>query len=207
MTTASVNFQCESFRVISVAKRNMQHTSNFTSIERSIVCTNVNPKMELKEKSYCHCFFHFLEEIWQWRIQTLSVWGGAPGFLSLALPAFLPSMILFSMDIKWNGRLFFDLIKHSVNGAAWPCVQTGSYYSYWTLKGGLLNSQNGNVVIHLERILFTEAWDVWEYSAPPPPTMCFNRLTPKSDMLLISPYNITPESNIRVRRTKEMINS
>ena len=58
--------------------------------------------------------------------------GGAPGFffLSLALPAFLPSMILFSMDIKWNGRLFFDLIKHSVNGAAWPCVQTGSYYSY-----------------------------------------------------------------------------
>ena len=58
------------------------------------------------------------------------VWGGGPGFLSLAPPAFLPSTILFSMDIKWNGTLFFDLIKHSVNGAAWPCVQTGSYYSY-----------------------------------------------------------------------------
>ena len=57
--------------------------------------------------------------------------GGAPlVFLSLAPLAFLPSTILFNMDIKWNGTLFFYLIKHSVNGAAWPCVQTGSYYSY-----------------------------------------------------------------------------
>ena len=30
-------------------------------------------------------------------------------------------------------------------------------------------------------------------------------LTPKSDQLLISPYNITPESNIRVTRIKEII--
>ena len=32
-----------------------------------------------------------------------------------------------------------------------------------------------------------------------------NPLTPKSDQLLISPYNITPESNIKVTRIKEMI--
>ena len=32
-----------------------------------------------------------------------------------------------------------------------------------------------------------------------------NPLTPKSDQLLISPYNITPESNIKVMRIKEMI--
>ena len=30
-------------------------------------------------------------------------------------------------------------------------------------------------------------------------------LTPKSDEHLISPYNITPESNIKVMRMKEMI--
>ena len=33
----------------------------------------------------------------------------------------------------------------------------------------------------------------------------FNPLTPKSDQHLISPDNITPESNIRVTRKKEMI--
>ena len=59
MTTASVDFQCESFRVISVAKRNMQHTSNFTSIERSIVCTNVNPKWNLKKNPTVTAFFIF----------------------------------------------------------------------------------------------------------------------------------------------------
>ena len=32
-----------------------------------------------------------------------------------------------------------------------------------------------------------------------------NPLSPKSDLLLISPYNITPESNIKVRGIKEMI--
>ena len=32
-----------------------------------------------------------------------------------------------------------------------------------------------------------------------------NPLTPKSDQHLISPYNITPESNIKVMRIKEMI--
>ena len=32
-----------------------------------------------------------------------------------------------------------------------------------------------------------------------------NLLTPKSDWQLISPYHITPESNIKVRRIKEMI--
>ena len=32
-----------------------------------------------------------------------------------------------------------------------------------------------------------------------------NRLIPKSDQHLISPYNITPESHIKVRRIKEMI--
>ena len=31
-----------------------------------------------------------------------------------------------------------------------------------------------------------------------------NPLTPKSDQLLISPYNITPESNIKITRIKEM---
>ena len=30
-------------------------------------------------------------------------------------------------------------------------------------------------------------------------------LTPKSDQLLISPYNITPEPNLKVTRIKEMI--
>ena len=34
-----------------------------------------------------------------------------------------------------------------------------------------------------------------------------NPLTPKSDQLQISPYNITPESNIKVIRIKEMINN
>ena len=34
-----------------------------------------------------------------------------------------------------------------------------------------------------------------------------NPLTPKSDQLLISPYNITPESNIEVMRIKEMTNN
>ena len=33
----------------------------------------------------------------------------------------------------------------------------------------------------------------------------FNLLTPKRDWHLISPYHITPESNIKVRRIKEMI--
>ena len=32
-----------------------------------------------------------------------------------------------------------------------------------------------------------------------------NPLTPKSDQHLISPYNITPESNIKVTRVKQMI--
>ena len=34
-----------------------------------------------------------------------------------------------------------------------------------------------------------------------------NPLTPKNDEPLISPYNITPESLIRVMRIKEMITS
>lgn len=34
-----------------------------------------------------------------------------------------------------------------------------------------------------------------------------NPLTPKSDKHLISPYNITNESNIKVARIKEMITS
>ena len=33
----------------------------------------------------------------------------------------------------------------------------------------------------------------------------FNPLTLKSDQQLISPYNITPESSIKVMRIKEMI--
>ena len=32
-----------------------------------------------------------------------------------------------------------------------------------------------------------------------------NPLNPKSDLHLISPYNITPESNIKVMRIKEMV--
>ena len=32
-----------------------------------------------------------------------------------------------------------------------------------------------------------------------------NPLTPKSDQHLISPYNITPDSGIKVMRVKEMI--
>ena len=35
--------------------------------------------------------------------------------------------------------------------------------------------------------------------------ICFNLLTPKSDLYLISPYNITTESHINVMRIKEMI--
>ena len=35
----------------------------------------------------------------------------------------------------------------------------------------------------------------------------FNALNLKSDQLLISPYNITPESNIKVMRIKEMISN
>ena len=31
------------------------------------------------------------------------------------------------------------------------------------------------------------------------------KITPKSDQFLISSYNITPESNIKVTRIKEMI--
>ena len=34
-----------------------------------------------------------------------------------------------------------------------------------------------------------------------------NPKTPKRDQLLISPYNMTPESNIKVTRIKEMINN
>ena len=34
-----------------------------------------------------------------------------------------------------------------------------------------------------------------------------NPLTPKSDQLLISPYNISPESNIEFMRIKEMTNN
>ena len=34
-----------------------------------------------------------------------------------------------------------------------------------------------------------------------------NPLTPKSDQQLISPYNITPESNVEVMRIKEMTNN
>ena len=39
----------------------------------------------------------------------------------------------------------------------------------------------------------------------PPVKSSFNPLTPKSEEHLISPYNITPESNIKVRRVKDMI--
>ena len=52
-------------------------------------------------------------------------------------------------------------------------------------------------------------------SSPPPnypflstPKKCwqsFNPLTPRSDQLPISPYNITSESSIKVKRIKEMI--
>ena len=35
--------------------------------------------------------------------------------------------------------------------------------------------------------------------------LTFNSLTPRSDQLLVSPYNITPESNIKVMRIKEII--
>ena len=35
--------------------------------------------------------------------------------------------------------------------------------------------------------------------------LTFNSLTLKSDQLLVSPYNITPESNIKVMRIKEII--
>ena len=34
---------------------------------------------------------------------------------------------------------------------------------------------------------------------------CINSLTLKSDLHLISPYNISPDSNIKVMRIKEMI--
>ena len=34
-----------------------------------------------------------------------------------------------------------------------------------------------------------------------------NPLTPESDQLLISPYNITPESSIKVTRIKDMTNN
>ena len=34
-----------------------------------------------------------------------------------------------------------------------------------------------------------------------------NPLTPKSDQLRISPYNITPETNIEFMRIKEMTNN
>ena len=37
------------------------------------------------------------------------------------------------------------------------------------------------------------------------PFSSLNPLTPKSDQLLISPHNITPESNIKVMRIKEVI--
>ena len=36
--------------------------------------------------------------------------------------------------------------------------------------------------------------------------MSFNPLTPKSDWHLFSPYKITPDSNIKVMRIREMIN-
>ena len=36
--------------------------------------------------------------------------------------------------------------------------------------------------------------------------MTFNPLTPKSDWHLFSPYKITPDSNIKVMRIREMIN-
>ena len=49
---------------------------------------------------------------------------------------------------------------------------------------------------------------------PPPPTpptvaapLFLNPLTPKSDYHLISPYNITLESHIKVTRIKEMIHN
>ena len=35
----------------------------------------------------------------------------------------------------------------------------------------------------------------------------FNPLTPKSDLHLISSYNITPEAHMKVTRIKEMISS
>ena len=40
---------------------------------------------------------------------------------------------------------------------------------------------------------------------PPVVQVSINPLTPKSDWHLISPDNVTPESNIKVMRIKEMI--
>ena len=37
------------------------------------------------------------------------------------------------------------------------------------------------------------------------PERIINPLNPKNDQLLISPYNISPESNIKVTRIKELI--
>ena len=40
---------------------------------------------------------------------------------------------------------------------------------------------------------------------PPVVQVSINPLTPNSDWHLISPYNVTPESNNKVMRIKEMI--
>ena len=52
--------------------------------------------------------------------------------------------------------------------------------------------------------LFAELNSEWGTS-PPDVQVSINPLTPKCDWHLISPYNVTPESNIKVIRIKETI--
>ena len=166
MTTASVDFQCESFRVISVAKRNMQHTSNFTSIERSIVCTNVNPK----------CFFHFLEEIWQWRIQTLSVWGGAWFFVTC--PAGFSTFhnsFQHGHKMEWNVIFWFNQTQREWCSMA-MCTDRVVLFLL-NIKGRSAQQPKWQCGNPSRAYPFYWSMRCLGVFCPPPP-MCFNRLTP-----------------------------
>ena len=85
-----------------------------------------------------------------------------------------------------NKLLIYKWLATTISSVSWSCI--------------MLREQSVVPIAYLEE----------KYSSKSPlfvftSTSCFNPQTPDSDWHLLSPYNITLESNIQVTRIKEMI--
>ena len=85
-----------------------------------------------------------------------------------------------------NKLLIYKELTTTISSVIWSCI--------------MLRGQSVVLIAYLEE----------KYSSKSPlfvftSTSCFNPQTPDSDWHLLSPYNITLESNIQVTRIKEMI--
>ena len=85
-----------------------------------------------------------------------------------------------------NKLLIYKWLATTISSVSWSCI--------------MLREQSVVPIAYLEE----------KYSSKSPlfvftSTSCFNPQTPDSDWYLLSPYNITLESNFQVTRIKEMI--